>query len=106
MAGLPGTRPDVAAAVGGFCLALVYFAAGLGVYLLGQRTGHERLRDAGRTLTRLSPLPSVLGLALAGLAAVPGSGFLLLLGGVAAVLLALGVPVLSVTSALDDHAVD
>ena len=102
MPGLPtsGPFPPVLA---GFCLTLVYFAVGFGVYLAGQ-PDRERLREAGRTLVRLSPVPSVLGLVLAGLAVVSGFGFLL--GSVAAVPLALAVPALSVASALDGHAVD
>jgi membrane protein DedA with SNARE-associated domain len=87
----------------GFCLTLVYFAVGFGAYLVGQ-PDRERLHEAGRTLVQLSPVPSVLGLVLAGLAAASGFGFLL--GSVAAVPLALCVPVLSVASALDEHAVE
>ena len=102
MPGLPTNGPFLPV-LAGFCLTLVYFAVGFGAYLAGQ-PDRERLREAGRTLVRLSPVPSVLGLVLAGLAAASGFGFLL--GSVAAVPLALCVPVLSVASALDEHAVE
>ena len=104
MPGPPPSGLDLGPTIAGFGLTLAYFLVGLAVYLHGHRSDRERLRAAGRTLVRLSPLPSVLGLVLTGLAAV--SVFVFLLGSVAAILLALGVPVLSVASAFDERTVD
>jgi hypothetical protein len=106
MSGLPGTGLDLAAVLAGFALTLGYFVAGVVTYVIGHRTARERLHRAGCTLVRLSPLPVVLGLLLAGVAVLSGSGFAFPLGAVAAALLAIGVPVLSVTSAVDRHAIE
>ena len=99
----PSTNGPFLPVLVGFCLTLVYFAVGFGAYLAGQ-PGRERLREAGRTLVRLSPVPAVLGLVPAGPTEVSGFGFRL--GSAAAIVLALGVPALAVASAFDGHAVD